>query len=58
VPVDCCAPNPDDPETEAPLLSKAHAIHPEHDFPPDFPSRFHEKSSTRAGSGDLQPSPR
>jgi len=43
VPVDCCAPNPDDPETEAPLLSKAHAIHPEHDFPPDFPSRFHEK---------------
>jgi hypothetical protein len=57
-PVDCCVPNPDDPETEAQLLTKARAIHPEHDFPPDFPSRFRRKWSTRAGSGDLQPSRR
>jgi len=42
-PVDCCVPNPDDPETEAQLLTKARAIHPEHDFPPDFPSRFRRK---------------
>ncbi len=42
-PVDCCVPNPDDPETEEQLLTKARAIHPEHDFPPDFPSRFRKK---------------
>jgi len=42
-PVDCCVPNPDDPETEAQLLTKARAIHPEPDFPPDFPSRFRRK---------------
>ena len=42
-PVDCCVPNPDDPETEGQLLAKARTIHPEHDFPPDFPSRFRKK---------------
>ncbi len=42
-PVDCCVPNPDDPETEDQLLAKARAIHPEHQFAPDFPSRFRKK---------------
>jgi len=43
VPGRLLVPNPDDPETEAQLLTKARAIHPEHDFPPDFPSRFRRK---------------
>jgi ferredoxin len=42
-PVDCCVPNPNDPETEEQLLAKARAIHPDHDFPADFPSRFRKK---------------
>ena len=42
-PVDCCVPNPDDPETEEQLLTKARRIHPEQDFPADFPSRFRKK---------------
>ena len=42
-PVDCCVPNPDDPETEEQLLAKARAIHPDHEFPPDLPSRFRKK---------------
>ena len=42
-PVDCCVPNPDDPETEEQLLVKARAIHPEQQFGPDAPSRFRKK---------------
>jgi ferredoxin len=42
-PVDCCVPNPDDPETEEQLLAKARVIHPEQDFPAEFPSRFRKK---------------
>jgi len=42
-PVDCCVPNPDDPETEEQLLAKARAIHPDRDIPPDAPSRFRKK---------------
>jgi ferredoxin len=42
-PVDCCVPNPDDPETEDQLLAKARVIHPDHEFLPDFPSRFRKK---------------
>jgi ferredoxin len=42
-PVDCCVPNPDDPETEEQLLAKARAIHPDHEFVADFPSRFRKK---------------
>jgi len=39
-PVDCCVPNPSDPETEEQLLAKARAIHPDHTFLAEFPSRF------------------
>ncbi|TMB05626.1 MAG: YfhL family 4Fe-4S dicluster ferredoxin [Deltaproteobacteria bacterium] len=42
-PVDCCVPNPDDPETEEQLLTKARRIHPDQVFPPDSPSRFRKK---------------
>ena len=42
-PVDCCVPNPDDPETEEQNLAKARAIHPDHEFPADLPSRFRKK---------------
>ena len=42
-PVDCCVPNPDDPETEEQLLVKVRAIHPDHVLGADFPSRFRKK---------------
>ena len=42
-PVDCCVPNPDDPETEEQLLAKAKLIHPDQSFPPGSPSRFSKK---------------
>ena len=42
-PVDCCVPNPDDPESEEQLLAKARVIHPDHVFAADFPSRFRKK---------------
>jgi len=42
-PVDCCVPNPDDPETEEQLLAKARLIHPDKEIPPDPPSRFRKK---------------
>jgi ferredoxin len=42
-PVDCCVPNPDDPESEEQLLVKARALHPDRDIPPDAPSRFRKK---------------
>jgi ferredoxin len=42
-PVDCCVPNPDDPETEEQLLAKARLIHPERGFPAGSPSRFRKK---------------
>ena len=42
-PVDCCVPNPDDPETEDQLLAKVKVIHPDHVLAADFPSRFRKK---------------
>jgi hypothetical protein len=36
-------PNPNDPEAEEQLLAKARAIHPDHEFPADLPSRFRKK---------------
>ena len=40
---ECGVPNPDDPETEEQLLTKARRIHPDQEFPPDSPSRFRKK---------------
>ena len=39
-PVDCCIPDPDNPETEDALLERARQMHPEVIFGTDFPSRF------------------
>ena len=42
-PVDCCVPNPDDPESEDQLIAKARVIHPDQSFEPGCPSRFRKK---------------
>lgn len=42
-PVDCCVPNPANVETELVLITRAKALHPDKDFPGDFPSRFKKK---------------
>jgi ferredoxin len=39
-PVDCCIPNPEIPESEAVLLERARALHPDQTFADDAPSRF------------------
>jgi ferredoxin len=39
-PVDVCLPDPEIVETEDALLARARALHPEKDFPDDFPSHF------------------
>lgn len=39
-PVDCCVPDPAIPESESVLLERAKALHPDTEFPADFPSRF------------------
>ncbi len=39
-PVDCCIPDPERPEDEAALLERAKVLHPDEEFPEDFPSRF------------------
>ena len=58
-PVDCCVPNPDDPETEEQLLAKARAIHPDHDVRRRLPVAFPQevKPAGCADAADLQPSP-
>jgi ferredoxin len=39
-PVDCCIPDPQIPEPEDVLIARAHLLHPDQDFAPEFPSRF------------------
>ncbi len=39
-PVDCCIPDPNNPESEEQLLERAHKLHPDREFGADFPSRF------------------
>src|SRR5208283_942524 len=50
-PVDCCVPDPNNPETESVLLDRARALHPELTFANDAPSRF------RKEGGEAAPSP-
>jgi ferredoxin len=33
-PVDCCVPDPNNPESEADLLTRAQGLHPQKNFPP------------------------
>jgi ferredoxin len=42
-PVDCCIPDPNNPETESVLLQRARALHPELTLPDDAPSRFRKE---------------
>ncbi len=42
-PVDCCVPDPNNPETEAVLLERARALHPELTIADDAPSRFRKE---------------
>ncbi len=39
-PVDCCVPDPNNVETEAVLLKRAQALHPDKSFGASYPSRF------------------
>ena len=40
-PVDCCVPDPNNPEQESPLFARAKTLHPDKSFDEiDFPSRF------------------
>lgn len=39
-PVDCCTPDPSNPEPEEQLLERARKLHPEREFGADSPSRF------------------
>jgi ferredoxin len=50
-PVDCCIPDPNNPETEGVLLERARALHPELTLADDAPSRF------RKEGGDAAPAP-
>jgi ferredoxin len=52
-PVDVCIPDPNIPETEEVLLERAKVLHPDVQFPPDFPSRFHPgRGETPATGGN------
>jgi ferredoxin len=39
-PVDCCIPDPENPEAEDRLIERARRLHPELTLGSDFPSRF------------------
>lgn len=47
-PVDCCVPDPNIPETEDVLVSRAKKLHPEVDFGTSFPSRFKKDGAAAA----------
>jgi len=47
-PVDCCIPDPNNPETESVLLQRARALHPELTLPDDAPSRFRKEGGEAA----------
>jgi ferredoxin len=51
-PVDCCVPNPQIPESEAVLLDRARALHPDKTFADDAPSRFKAGGQAAAPAGD------
>src|SRR5487761_924566 len=47
-PVDCCVPDPANPETEVVLLARARELHPEETFADDAPSRFRKAGGEAA----------
>src|SRR5256712_6102652 len=44
-PADCCVPDPERPESEALLLERARALHPDKTIPDDAPSRFNKEDA-------------
>jgi len=54
-PVDCCVPDPKIPETEAVLIERAKALHPETTFGADFPSRFKKAGGEAAAPAAAAP---
>ena len=49
-PVDCCVPDPERPESEAALLVRARALHPDKTIPDDAPSRFKKEGAAAAAT--------
>jgi len=49
-PVDCCVPDPNIPESEEVLMTRARQLHPEQAFPEDYPSRFKAGAAAPAAS--------
>jgi ferredoxin len=47
-PVDCCIPDPNNPETEAVLLARARTLHPDETIADDAPSRFRKEAGAPA----------
>jgi ferredoxin len=47
-PVDCCVPDPNNPESEDALLVRAKQLHPDETFGADFPSRFKKEGAAPA----------
>jgi len=47
-PVDCCVPDPANPETQDVLLARARTLHPEWTIPDDAPSRFLKEGGAQA----------
>src|SRR5271169_154279 len=47
-PVDCCVPDPDIPESEDVLIARAKTLHPDEQFPAEFPSRFRKEGAAAA----------
>ncbi|HUY25854.1 MAG TPA: hypothetical protein VMV27_00420, partial [Candidatus Binataceae bacterium] len=49
-PVDCCVPDPANPETEPVLLARARVLHPDESFADDAPSRFRKADGAAAAA--------
>src|SRR5215472_427436 len=47
-PVDCCVPDPANPETQGVLLARARTLHPDLTIPDDAPSRFLKEGGAEA----------
>src|SRR6185369_4560591 len=56
-PVDCCVPDPKIPETEAVLLARARALHPDKTIPDDSPSRFRKEGGAAPAAGEQPAAP-
>ena len=55
-PVDCCVPDPNNPEAESILLARARELHPEQAFADDAPSRF-RKDGAESPAAAAAPAP-